>query len=775
MDANPLLSIKSSFSCNGVSEEKDQQAFANYQRILALLAEASAQPGVEVAFDIKMRVSSATSEHPPLPASPPPELADACCGICCEVLRTEEGDSSIIEDLCSRCTLVYYDALKDFSEDVAFAALHSQDAIRLLVLRLRVGRFHDDDEDSKELLNERAAEVLERLPASFAPWWRDAWNSWKAGEMKAARKAVGWTLAALNAPPLQRLAAMFAAEQDKVKEMEARHQRELEEAWEAGVTDGVQDMEDVMKDKLEELEDKHAEVLANIERARKEDMEAVETRHQRELEEAWEAGAMQGVQDMEEVMKEKLEELEAEHKKQMAAVTEASAEASNAVGEAAEKIRHDARRRGYADGYAFSDQKATKVIQAMRSELEAARKEGENHQAGYIRLIGERDEAVLEKVDLRQELDASAEANEKLEAQVEALEAAAAANYQAGYSAAEEKFRAEFQELRKCRADATEVFQAMRADLERLSAENKALRQKAEEDKQMVQRHLKEVAKGHAEATAWEKEEIERLRKDVRAHEDRVAWHADMAKRDMEANVAKIQGLEAQLAESNHWRGVANQALANANWDKEQLVKAVEALRELVGPTQKLMASNPELFGGEPLPAVKTEPMPPAVIRLPPVKEEEKERLVGALKKLVPRYCGVVEESPPTALPGIVVAEQDLCEVWAVEEAAPEPVPVPEPVAEAKPKPNYNHPNWPSPMTKRFAKHLSQHSGEADPKAIKTHQEALEFIAKRANISVETLLTYPINHYQTRFEPWTLVKGSIKQFHTGTAPATWWC
>jgi hypothetical protein len=759
MDASPLLSIKSSFSCNGVSEEKDQQAFANYQRILALLAEASAQPGVEVAFDIKMRVSSATSEHPPLPASPPPELADACCDICCQVLRTEEGDSSIVECLCSRCTLVYYDALKDFSEDIAFATLHSQDAIRLFVLRLRVGLALHDDEDSKELLNERAAEVLERLPASFAPWWRDTWNWSKDDEMKAARKAVGWTLAALNAPILQRLAAMFAAEQDKVKEMEARHQRELEEAWEAG--------------------------------------------------------ALEGVQDMEEVMKEKLEELEAEHKKQMAAVTEASAEASNAVGEAAEKIRHDARRRGYADGYAFANQKATAALEAMRSELEAARKEGENHQAGYIRLIGERDEAVLEVVDLRQELDASAEANEKLEAQVEALEAAAAANYQAGYSAAEEKFRAEFQELRKCRADATEVFQAMRSDLERLSAENQALRQKAEEDKQMVQRHLKEVAKGHAEATAWEKEEIERLRKDVRAHEARVAWHADMAKRDMEANLAKIQGLEAQVADHSRWRDEANHAasvaqleakklranLAEADWDKEQLLKAVQALRELVGPTQKLMTSNPELFGGEPLPAVKTEPMPPAIIRMrEPVSEEDKERLVGALKKLVPRYCGVVEESPPTALPGIVAAEQGLCEVWTVEEAAAPvpvaeavpvpvaeavPVPVaeavPVPVAEAVPvakqKPNYNHPNWPSPITKRFAKHLATHSSRPgpEPKTIKTHQDALEFIAKRANISVEQLLKWSINHYQSFSEPWTLVKGSSHHFHMGTAPATWWC
>ena len=714
MEANQ--SIKSSLIHNGLSAEKEDAAREFYQKFLRMMGSAS-ECGLDFQFVFQMTVTSTASEEMPS-AIIDASASDLCtCDVCGQVQRPEQGDSSIIEGLCSRCTLVYYDALKEFSEDFAFAALHSQDAIRLLVLRLRVGLALHDDEDSKELLNERAKEVLERLPASFAPWWRDAWNWPKDDEMKAARKAVGWTLAALNAPPLQRLAAMFAAEQNKVKEMEARHQRELEEAWEAG--------------------------------------------------------AMQGGQDMEDVMKEKLEELKAEHKKQMAAITEASAEASNAVGEAAEKIRHDAKRRGYADGYAFADQKATKVIQALRADLEAARKEGENHQAGYIRLIGERDEAVLEVVDLRQELDASAEANEKLEAQVEALEAAAAANYQAG------------------RADATEVFQAMRSDLERLSAENKALRQKAEEDKQMVQRHLKEVAKENAEMTAWEKEEIERLRKDVRAHEARVAWHADMAKRDMEANVAKIQGLEAQVAEHSRWRDEANNAasvaqleakklrtkLAEADWDREQLVKAVEALRF---PTQKLMASNPELFGGEALGS--SSPKPPAIIRLPLVKEEDKERLVGALKSLVPLYCGLVEESTPTPLPGIVEAQPStdgLCEVWTVEASGEkasgtEEAELPDQLMassppEAKPKPNYNHPNWPSPITKRFAKHLAKHSGKTDPKTIKTHQDALEFIAKRANVSVETLLKWTINHY------WTVVQGSSHHFHMSTGSATWWC
>jgi hypothetical protein len=113
------------------------------------------------------------------------------------------------------------------------------------------------------------------------------------------------------------------------------------------------------------------------------------------------------------------------------------------------------------------------------------------------------------------------------------------------------------------------------------------------------------------------------------------------------------------------------------------------------------------------------------------------------------------------------------------------PMPVPETtrvscVGCGKPKPDYNHPNWPSPITKRFAKHLAKHSGlrspwvSQDPKTIRTHEDALEYIANRSNISVETLLQWTMKHYQSFSEPWTLVEGPSK-FHMGTAPATWWC
>jgi hypothetical protein len=385
-------------------------------------------------------------------------------------------------------------------------------------------------------------------------------------------------------------------------------------------------------------------------------------------------------------------------------------------------------------------------------------------------------------------------------------------------------------ELIRAQDSATQLFQAMRGDLERLNAENKGLRQQIEEDKKMVQRHLKEIAKENAEMTAWEKKEIERLRE-----------------------------------------------------ENKDLQKKHDGLLELVEPTVKLMKSNPQLFGGEA--RGTSSPRPPPIIRL---KEEDKERALNFLRPLLaPSRACLLVESPSTALPGIVETEpstegmcvaltkeqykemfgadlpppivpdepkvcgtagcidcpavepvaepvaeplvqgnltdlsgQDLRDIYhtlvgkptgqrhsppfgtkqkliteikrissisdaeplAEAVAAPEPVAMAAPVPETtrvccvgcgKPKPDYNHPNWPSPITKRFAKHLAKHSGKTDPKSIKTHEDALEYIAKRGNISVETLLQWTMKHFQSFSQPWTLVEGPSK-FDMGTAPATWW-
>jgi hypothetical protein len=152
-------------------------------------------------------------------------------------------------------------------------------------------------------------------------------------------------------------------------------------------------------------------------------------------------------------------------------------------------------------------------------------------------------------------------------------------------------------------------------------------------------------------------------------------------------------------------------------------------------------------------------------------------------------YSCMTSALPPSApdSPLLVPDEPKVCGTAGCIDCPPlesvaAPVPVPVAVAETtrvscvgcgKPKPDYNHPNWPSPITKRFAKHLAKHSGRTDPKSIKTHEDALEYIAKRGNISVETLLQWTMKHFQSFSQPWTLVEGPSK-FDMGTAPATWW-
>ena len=692
------------------------------------------------------------------------------CQVCSCAPTWREIDKE--RGICGTCAEHMDEGLKYYTEDFAYASVHGKDATHLFVLRQRADNCRDTIADAagsydgyldlheasleEKFLNKRAAECLARLPASFAPWWRDAWTHEKWCQVYDERKAAGWPLASADVPIVQRLAAAAVAKEDKMHEMKKAH----------------------------------AEVLGNIERARKEDIEAVEARHKREM------------------------------AKVKAEVTTAVQEGFVKAGDAAEKITNDAHRKGYAMGYAFADQKWNPVYKAVCEELELVRKEGANHEAGYIRLLKERDELILGQVDLRQEL---AEQKALWDATPGQSRRYYETGYAAGYSAAEEKFS------NTSLADATEIFQAMRSDLERLGAEKKKLEAQAEELREELAAAQKELS-GWAERCVAAQNAAETLRKELKTEVDGATRVFDVMESDLEGLRAEKKTLEAQVAESNHWRGVANQALADANWDKEQLRKSVEALRELVGPTQKLMQSNPELFGGEARGA--SSPRPPPIIRLKEeVSEEGKQRALNFLKSLVDpsRTCQLVESSP-SVLPGIVEAEpstEGLCMALTEEQykemfgdELPPPLPPivpdeakvcgtagcidcpvaaepvagaqPEPVAGAqkptpvccvdcgKPKPNYNHPNWPSPITKRFAKHLAKHSGlrspwhSHDPKTIKTHEDALEYIAKRVNIGVENLLGWTMKQYQTTYDPWTLVKGP-NYFHTGTAPATWWC
>ncbi len=454
-------------------------------------------------------------------------------------------------------------------------------------------------------------------------------------------------------------------------------------AAEEGIMKAKQEMEAVMKHKLQVLEDEHAEVLAKIQQAHKKEMEK-----QQRQDNAKYAECLAPLIDVRDKMRAECD-----------------------------KKCEDARRRGHAMGQAFADQKWNPVYKEVCEELAAARNELSGWAKRCVASAAETaaatagEAAEFEVVEgLRKELVAARGEAEKLQGEVDS---------------------------------ATVLFQAMRSDLERLNAENKemelaalilskklaeetasskALREEAEEDKQMVQRHLKEIAKENAEMTAWEKEEIERLR-----------------------------------------------------GENKDLQKKNAGLRDLVGPTITHMKSNPELFGGE------------AATAWRPVSEEETVRAETFLKGLEDK------ESPSPKPPAITRTTEGLC-MALTEEQYKEMFGLPAdlvpdepkvcgaagciecPAAEAKPKPNYNHPNWPSPITKRFAKHLAKHSGlrrSQDPNAIRTHQDALEYIAKRSNISVETLLQWTMKHYQSFSEPWTLVEGPSK-FHMGPAPATWW-
>jgi hypothetical protein len=135
-------------------------------------------------------------------------------------------------------------------------------------------------------------------------------------------------------------------------------------------------------------------VLANIERARTEDMKAMEERHHklRRQDNAKYAECLAPLIDLRDKMRAEWE-----------------------------KKCEDAHRKAYAMGYAFADQRWNPVYMAVCEELEAARKEGANHQDAYIRVCKERDNAILAQVDLRQELDEMVEDSEKLEAHLEEL------------------------------------------------------------------------------------------------------------------------------------------------------------------------------------------------------------------------------------------------------------------------------------------------------------------------------------------------------------------
>lgn len=498
-----------------------KDALENVSKALYTMSSVSAEASA-LLENIKGSILPSVEELPSIVSEEP--MCDIC-GTCSSPWREVYDERG----LCLTCAEHMDEGLNYYTEEFTHASEHGKDALHLFVLRQRADNcrgvlaevsgsydgylcVHDVGLEEK-ILNKRAAECLARLPASFAPWWKDTWIHEKWCEIYHARKAVGWALASKDAPVVQRLAAMFVAEQHKTHELKKAHAEELQIVEKR--LNG--EMEVVIKQKLKEMEVKHADLLANIQCA----------------------------------------------------------------------------------------------------------------------------------------------------------------------------------------------FQAMRSDLERLSTEKKALQ--------------------------------------------------------------------------------------NEN----------KLLLRLVGPTQKLMASNPELFGGEA--HGSSLPVPPPTL----LTQDDKGETVNFLNLITASRPTPLVERLQRLLPSIVKAEvsaeglgmamtetqyQQMLNTAVQPPLPPSPPasPVPDqpaacgaadcidcpivakPVAQRVAKrSNYNHPNWPSPITKRFAKHLAKHSGSHDPKTIKTHHDALEYIAKRAKVSVETLLKWTINHYQSFSEPWTLVKDSSRHFHMGATPVSW--
>ena len=445
-----------------------------------------------------------------------------------------------------------------------------------------------------------------------------------------------------------------------------------------------------------------AEVLANIERARKEDIEAVEARWKREME---------GLRDQ-----------------------------LRAAEAGCEKKCHDANRRGYAMGYAFADEKATKAFEAMRADLQRLTAENkklehrvaeESHWCKDANLATRT--AEMHAQMLRTDVAQLQMENEGLKKQLVTKE---------------DMVTPRLKLLQKMVDDLSSP--PLVPDLQRLTAENKELREQIEEDKQMVQRHLKEIAKEHAVMTAWEKKEIERL-----TAENKMLLQEDKQIEQMvQRHLKEIAKEHAELKKENE----SQRKLVFPSLNLEAASSGVKLEPELA---PKFPQASPQLVAA--LKAEKTwndgidvcyaltkkdyEDMMKAKGPLPSVEVVEDDVDLELLQKMV--GDAPLPPSPPSPLveeEGEMPDQLASCEVPGCYDC---------PVAEPKPKPKYNHHFWPSPTTKRFAKHIAKYAGK-DPKAIKTHEDALNFIAKRAKISVETLLGYSIKQYQSSFEPWSL-------------------
>jgi hypothetical protein len=141
-------------------------------------------------------------------------------------------------------------------------------------------------------------------------------------------------------------------------------------------------------------------------------------------------------------------------------------------------------------------------------------------------------------------------------------------------------------------------------------------------------------------------EEIQRLRKKTKKFDQDYALLVE--ERD-----------DANLAEAVVRKERDDAVLAEAVVRDElvKLQKKQDILLDLVGPTLKLMESNPELFGGEAR-GSSSPRTPPAIHRMQPLKEKDNEMALNFLRSLVtPSRSCLLVESPSVILPGIAKTE----------------------------------------------------------------------------------------------------------------------
>ena len=597
----------------------------------------------------------------------------------CRIPTRQDLDTE--RGICFTCAEHVDDGIKYYTEEFAYASLYGKDALHLFILRQRADNCRD------------------LIAAAAHSYDGDLEMHEASVEEKMLNKRAAECLALLPASfnpwwkdswTHEKWLNTSAEESGWPVEKGARIGRALTAMFVAE------------QHKVRKLKAEHAEVLANIERARKEDMEAVEERWKREME---------GLRDQ-------LREVET----------------------GCEKKCHDANRRGYAMGYAFADEKATKAFEAMRADLKRLTEENkslerrvaeESHWCKHANMAART--AEMHAQMLRTDVAELEKENKGLKKQLvdkEDMETRQAETTETLHKHLRDEMDA---------VDAlTKGLQATREELERLTEENKKLEMKIErlewennQIEEVMQMLRTDVAELKRENEGLHKLVIPTLNLPKGVKVESVKLEPELAPKFPEVVQASPQLVAALKAEKT-WEAGTDVCYALTRKDYEDIMKAKGAL-----PSVEVVEKDVDLDLLQKMVAAQPLPLSPPPSPL--------------LASSSPSSPLLASDYPAACRDG-----GWLCCECAPEEPLAEPVeePVEKPVAKPK-RPNYNHYFWPSPRTKRFAKHIAAHTG-GRPFTIKTHQDALEFIARRANLSVETILGMSMKQYQTDHEPWSL-------------------